>query len=391
VTRIDSRGYRAGGPSPLSGLAKPDDPPAPAAAMPPDWPSAPADPTSPVWAATPHAAMPPDWPATPAHPTLPDWPSAPAYLIPPDALPPPVRLLHDDHYPRHRARRGRLRRATGSRRRIAGALEPPPTAMPADGAKLHDRDHSPTDQSRYLERVNRSIAPLAGLLIIAAIVVGAIDLVDGHAPKSHLVRSPSHVSATMTRTATPRAIPTIPKGYGASSFAGVTLPNTGGGRLPLHPLRLLLVVDNQADLARVDLATLGSWIGSHERRGSLVRILVGGGLHRELSAPLSASEFAAMQLTLVRTGRQAQKWLRARVRARARAEHPTRLVVDVGYRPHAPRIRGASIGAIRLVVGAHVPSATTADPRRHDGIAAALALQIIGATGQSEIDAPHLR
>lgn len=245
-----------------------------------------------------------------------------------------------------------------------------------------------------------------GTLIVAGIVVVLLTRVDHALSGGHSTGSASHsrppVSATRTGAATKAGsatatAPTVshpshsaPAAHHATTaLAGVTMPNTGGGSLPLHPVRLLLIVEDPADLAKVDLATLGSWIRSHERPGSVVRLLSGGGAQKRLSAPLSPDQLSAPPATVASTAREAERWLRRR--ARAGVDNPTRLAVEVGEHPREPRVLGASSATITLRAKAPVPSATSANPARHDAITSALALQIIKATGQSETELPHLR
>jgi hypothetical protein len=365
VSAADDRDRVVGGTSPESNPARLSDPPARL------------DPLRPLGLIEPGDPIEPDNPIAPRNPMAPADPRGPAWPL--------------ERKPLDRARMsGRPKRhAAKARREVRRVVGASPYSTKSRSAAK--RGNMPAAPSSGRARVAGATSTRRWLGLIPVLIVTGLILVisnmghDSSRPATPHTVQPSHAPAKTLVLAAPHAPPKAPV---ASLLAGVSMPNTGGGSLPLHPVRLLVNVDSSADVPRVDLGVLGSWIASHERHRSIVRLSTGRGARRLLSAALLPPELKPMPSTFAGTERQAQRWLRAG--AYAGAERPVRLTLDIGSRPRGLRPREVRRGVIRLTPGAPVPSATAADPRRHDSITAAIALQIIKATGQSEREPPRL-
>jgi hypothetical protein len=173
-----------------------------------------------------------------------------------------------------------------------------------------------------------------------------------------------------------------------AALEGVSLPGTGQGDRPLPPVRLLLVFDKpMSGTDRSDLAALGTWIEGHERAGTVVRVLFTRP-RLLLTRTMSPGMLARIPTAVTASWRLADRWAKRRIARGAPA--PIRLALAVGAAPSRPALKDVRTGSVTLEYGAPVPSATFADPRRADALAAALALQIIDNAGQQETDAPHL-
>lgn len=348
----------------------------------PSGPTTPRDPIGPRGLIT---------PAGPVEPDEPDDPIAPMNPIKPLAL--MSRVWRHESEPLDRARTPIPQKpASWSREQLGRVAESLPRLSKLGATTF--RKQAPVVAQAGSSSAEVGV-PRPGLRRAIPVVLGTavlIALLDhGHHPTPHPVTPPIRppVPQSSVRPSTPATPHVLPNPSAPSSLAGVTMPNTGGGSLPLHPLRLLLSVDNPTSVPRVDLHMLGSWIASHERRGSIMRLSIGRGGRKLLSVPLAPAELVGAPSTLAGTARQAQRWLAAGTHTGA--QRPVRLMIDIGVDPTVPRLGTAARKTIRLEFGTPVPSASAADPRRHDSIAAAVALQIIQATGQSERESPHLR
>jgi hypothetical protein len=326
---------------------------------------------------------PPDGPVAPGYPAGPENPVAPAWPVAP---PSPISQMWLQDVDSMNEQRAAKRSRRGSWQ-PAGKIAKVGTALAAKArmptAAFRERDAEDQGRpERSLRRTSRRSVQLLSFLVGAGILAGLIESNHG-SNGSHPAKPVPHALAS---TATGNPAQAASAAHPNGTIAGVTMPNTGGGTLPLHPLRLLLIVDNPANVSRTDLTTLGMWITSHERHGSLVRVLSG---RDRLSTPLSPDGMTAAPSMLAGDRQQAVKWLRGG--KHYGLERPARLLVEVGARRSRPIAQGVDGAVIRLATGAPVPSANTADPRRRDSITAAIALRIIEAADQSESEAPRIR
>lgn len=349
--------------------------------------------TAPRDPAGPSDPPPPPDPPAPRDLAGPRDPAPPVDLLPPtDPTPPPSWIVADDHELSSSTRASAPTQKTaspagarsGSRTGRDSAGAPPKSAAveisQPPATAVGKRDHTPR------ARPPRKRLPWLLALLAPAVAIAAL------ADQGHHHPTPTNTPANQgvpVLSARPTSSTAAALSRGGPHFAGVTLPGTGGGSRPLHPLRLLLVFDDRADLQRADLAQLGQWLALHERRGSVVRILLVGGRHERLTAPALPAKLAPTLSLATGDNRRAARWLRARGPRGTR--RPVRLTIAIGAPPPELRLRRSRNSSVRLRDGAPVPSRSTADPRRKDAITAAIALQVIAATGQFETAAPHLK
>ena len=173
-----------------------------------------------------------------------------------------------------------------------------------------------------------------------------------------------------------------------ASLAGVSLPGTGTGNRLLPPVRLVLALPAApSPRERADLTALAGWMQGHEQVGTLVRLLIAGRPPR-MTPPVSPGALVDALTAHAASWDTARRWLTSRTPPEAAS--PVRLAIGVGT--PAPRLpfKGVKTGSVQLESGAPIPSSEVADPRRAHAITAAIALQIIDATGQREVNPPHV-
>lgn len=297
------------------------------------------------------------------HPRLPDELPLPAPLAEPGPLALPSALPSPElsRYPRRPPR----------------LIPPPPDRRPpAEPA-------GPGDAGRGgAARVRRGIDVATGrasglgclwwlLLPILAVIVLAATHHDRH----HHPASPPASTAH----------PVVPPGQvRPGGLDGVGLPDTVGGNVPIHPVRLVISLDRARLGPRAEhreLGALGAWLAGHERVESRYRLLRAG----RLSAPVTAASLAGARLVARPDGRGlATAWLDGT----PPAVTPISIALS-GARPLSART-GAST-SIALRDGAPAGHTDEADPRRARSIAAAAARVVIAATGARESPATEGR
>lgn len=174
--------------------------------------------------------------------------------------------------------------------------------------------------------------------------------------------------------------PATPPGTGPTNpgqLSGVGLPNTAPGNVPVPAVRMVLTVDRSAlgpGATHRELRSLSQWLTEHERPTSRFRVLDGSGLSR----PVTAGSVGYAHLRPLGDARGlATRWA---------ATSPAGTVpVSVVVGDAAPlKIFGGKTAAIALRPGAENAQLDEADPRRANMVAAAVARNVIAATGARE-------
>jgi hypothetical protein len=210
------------------------------------------------------------------------------------------------------------------------------------------------------------------LLLLLLLLVGAFLVL--HSNQHHRV------------TPIPRPVPVPVTRHAGAGSSTVLLPQTGGGSIPVKPVRLLLLLSGTSHtISPAELGDLGGWLSTHERAGSQVRIFRTTISGSRLTRPLAPQALTGVPDTVSAQAPTAVRWLTAPA-----ARHQASLAVALGSAAIPPGIPARMAGRVAFERGAPTTSSTAADLAHKNAISAAIALRVIQATGQSLSQPPRL-